>query len=68
MSEAIRMHDHVESDGKVRRSLRAPRKDELFTQLLDVAEEFLDAPRKDRREAELNLLKIVDHVKARLRR
>ncbi len=62
----VRMHDYVEGSEPVRSLIRAPRKEELISQLLDAVDRFLSATRLERREAEANLLRVSDRVKSRL--
>ena len=67
MSQVIRLHDYIQDNEPMPRTLiRAARKDELFTQLLNAADRFVSATRRERTAAERELLQVVDRVKRRL--
>lgn len=69
--DRFRMHDHAKSpnDPKPKTLIRkTPRADELLSQLLDAADEFLNAGRLERKSAESELLRVTDRIKRRLGR
>lgn len=66
MSKVIRLHDFVRPGEKYASLHRTPSKDELYMQLLRAVDHFLEAGRRNRREAEANLLAVADRVRARL--
>lgn len=68
MSEVLRMHDYVHDDGSMPTTLtRAPRRSELYSRLLDAADEFVNATRLEKKEAARRLMLVVDQVKRRER-